>query len=261
MRGALLLAAALSDTTHVEDVGADEDSWDPRYLAVANAVMRGRAGGVSKDSPSFTVIFESLTHWAVEEFSLYTLLKLVAAEDDLDAAAAVERWEAQTGDAMKRAKVRDLRVLAVSREPQELVKTAGSVLESFGRLNRYPRGYRIATVIPGAALAVIDALMTAGLSEEASGMVRDSRALPNDHGSRANDEVAWEAAAYLAAQRLNGDAGSQQALIALLDHARNVDMMRTALTLADTAPAIADLAGAQTVRDLLSIVDETAALE
>jgi len=103
--------------------------------------------------------------------------------------------------------------------------------------------------------------MNAGLTEDAAGMATSLRSSAERPRLDAADEVTWEAVAYLASQRLNGFAGSLEALIALLDHARAVDLVRTALTLADTAPAIAVLAGAQSLRDLLSVVDEAVALD
>jgi len=179
------------------------------------------------------------------------LLKKAVSEGDTDTLATVDRWEPETWDTSKGETVQGLRILAMKKDSQELGETARSIVDSFYRLD----------VIPEAALAVVDALVTAGMSDEASLIVDRLKNSARQSRADANQQVAWETAAFLVSQRLNGGTGLQEPLIALLDHARDVGMLTTARTIANKASAIAALFGPQSVLDMLGVIDEAATLK
>lgn len=259
IRGAFLLANALSDRLGRDDLMNDDESFDPRYLAVARAVLLS-AGGVSNGDESLAAIVDSMAQWQVEEYCDYTLFKLVAAAHDVEADAAVLRLDERAGVGWTKETIQNLRKLAMSKEKEELLATARAVVDSFHGNEPSNGDWTVATTPrPGAAYAVVDALMTAGLSKEAAGFVEDLRISSNRPRANALDKVGWEAVAYLAEYRLLGAAGSQPALIALLDHAR-VDSICAAETLAATAPAIAAMVSVSSINKLFDMVDEVAAL-
>jgi len=251
VQGALLLTAVASNSVHPVDISLTEESLDPRYLDVTRALTYEVASVVPERDKSLKSIVENLLKWKVAVFPLYMLLKKAVSEGDTDTLATVDRWEQETWDTSKRETVQGLRILAMKKDLQELGETARSIVDSFYRLD----------VIPEAALAVVDALVTAGMSHEASLIVDRLKNSARQPRADANQQVAWETAAFLVSQRLNGGTGLQEPLIALLDHARDVGMLTTARTIADTAPAIAALFGPQSVLDMLGVIDEAATLK
>lgn len=247
VRGAILLASTVS-AAHSTVGGLSEESVVPRYLAVPRALTCSREATVPEERDSLISIVQRLSKWEVATIPLYVLLKKAVVDRDVDALATVEHWERESFNATSKSTIRVLRVLATTKDPKELVETAHRVVDSYDNLG----------VIPEAALAVVDPLATAGMPEAAAAIVdrlRDSAQRPR---ADANQQVSWEAAAFVASQRQRGGAVFQEPLIALLDHARDVGMLSAARTLADTAPTIAALFDAQSTLDLLGPTDEAA---
>jgi hypothetical protein len=73
--------------------------------------------------------------------------------------------------------------------------------------------------LPETALAVVDALPNSGLSGGAASIVAAPADSVKESRADGNAQVAWEATAFVTAQRLKGPASCELQLITLLGHA------------------------------------------